>query len=81
MAGLSDLCRHDVDIDRKETSLLDCAHDGVHHRVTVPIGHRQHGVLHEISPLLVGLLELEGVERRLVVIAAPDVVHAALAAQ
>ena len=54
--------------------------DGSHHRVAVAIRHRKHGVLYEIGALLVSLLELEGVERRLVVIAAPDVMHAALAA-
>ena len=46
---------------------------------TVAPRHGGHGVLHQVGPLLVGLLELQGVQRRLVVVAAPDVVHAALA--
>ena len=49
------------------------------HRLAVAVGHRRHGVLHQVGALLVGLLELEGVERGLVVVAGPDVVHAALA--
>ena len=47
--------------------------------LTIAVGHRQHRVLHDVGALLVGLLELEGVERRLVVVAGPDVVDAALA--
>ena len=47
--------------------------------VAVAIGHGRHGVLHHVGALLVGLLELQRVERGLVVVAAPDVVHAALA--
>ena len=60
--------------------LLDRVHDGRDHRGTVAPRHGGHGVLHHVGALLVGLLELQGVQRRLVVVAAPDVVHAALAA-
>ena len=75
----ADLGRHDVDIDREQAALLDRADDGIDHRRAVAVGHRVHGVLHHVGALLVDLLELEGVERGLVVIAAPDVVDAALA--
>ena len=79
VAGFADLRRHDVDVDRKEPTLLDRADDRVDHRRAVAIGRRHHGVLHHIGALLVGLLELECVQRGLVVIASPDVMHAALA--
>lgn len=55
--------------------LLDRLDDGVDQRRTVTKRDRVHGLLHQISALLVGSLELVGIERRLVVVAAPDVVH------
>ena len=58
---------------------LIASDDGIHHRGAVAIGHRRHGVLHDVGALLVGLLELQRVERGLVVVAAPDVMHAAFA--
>ncbi len=79
MAGLADLGRHDVDVDGEQTALLDGVHDGLHHAPAVAGRHRVHGVLHDVGALLVDLLELVGVERGLVVIAGPDVMHAALA--
>ena len=79
-AGLADLGRDDVDVDGEQAALFDCCHDGLHHRVAIAIGDGQHGVLHHVGALLVGLLELEGVERGLVVVAAPDVMDAAFAA-
>ena len=48
-------------------------------RGAIAVRHGGHGVLHHVGALLVGLLELQGVERGLVVIAAPDVMHAAFA--
>ena len=48
-------------------------------RVAVAVGDARHGVLHHVGALLVDALELEGVQRRLVVVAGPDVVDAALA--
>ena len=79
VAGLADLGRHDVDVDREQSALLDRADDGIDHRGAVAVRHGGHGVLHHVGALLVGLLELQRVERGLVVVAAPDVVHAALA--
>ena len=79
VTGLADLGRHDVDVDGEQTALLDGVHDRLDHGVAVAVGRRHHGVLHHVGALLVVLLELEGVERRLVVVACPDVMHAALA--
>ena len=79
MAGLADLGRHDVDVDGEQAALLDRVHDRLDHARPIAIGHRRHGVLHHVGALLVGLLELERVQRRLVMVAAPDVVDAALA--
>ena len=80
MARLTDLRRNDVDVDREQTALLDSVHDGRDHRGPVTPRHCGHGVLHHVGALLVGLLELQGVQRRLVVIAGPDVMHAAFTA-
>ena len=71
VARFADLGGHDIDIDRKQAALLDRADDGIHHRGTVAIGRRHHGFLHHVGAFLVDLLELEGVQRRLVVIASP----------
>ena len=79
MTSLPNLGRHDIDIDRKQAALFDRAGDGVHHRGAVAVGHGRHRVFHEIGALLVDLLELQGIERRFVVIAGPDVMHAAFA--
>ncbi len=38
MAGLADLGRHDVDVDRKQTSFLDGVSDRADHRGAVAIG-------------------------------------------
>ena len=59
---------------------LIASDDRVDHGLPVAVGDRGHRVLHQVGPLLVRLLELVGVERGLVVIAAPDMVNAALAA-
>ena len=40
MAGLPDLGRHDVDVDREQAALLDRVDDGLHHRRAVAGGHR-----------------------------------------
>ena len=79
VARLPDLGRDDVDVDGEQPALADRVHDRRDHPGTVAPRHGGHGVLHHVGPLLVGLLELQGVQRRLVVVAAPDVVHAALA--
>ena len=79
VARLADLGRHDVDVDGKQAAFLDGVHDRSHQGWLVAGRHGVHGVLHDVGALLVGLLELVGVERGLVVIARPDVMHAALA--
>ena len=78
MAGLADLGRHNVDIDREEPAPSNRGEDRVDHGFLVAIGHGGHRVLHQVGPLLVRLLELVGVEGGLVVVAGPDVVNAAL---
>ena len=71
MAGLADLGRDDVDIDGKEPALLDRSDDGVDGCFAIAIGHGRHRVLDLVGALLVAALELQRVERGLVVIAAP----------
>ena len=75
MAGLPDLCRNDVDINREQATFLNRGHDGFRHGVAITVRHRRHRVFHQIGALLVGLLEPKRVERGLVVVAAPDVMH------
>src|SRR5262249_8507693 len=79
MARLADLCRNDVHIDSKQAAFLYRVHDGLHHLWPVAIGHRRHGILHQICAFLVGFLELECIQRRLVMITSPDVVDPAFA--
>ena len=78
MAGLADLGRDDVDVDREQAALSNSREDGGDHGLLIAVGDRGHRILHQVSPLLVGLLELVGVQGGLVVIAGPDVVYAAL---
>ncbi len=77
MRSLADLRRHDVDVDREQSSLPDRYHDGVDHGLAVAPWHRVHGILHHVRAALVDLLELEGIQRCLVVITCPDVMDAA----
>ena len=78
VAGLADLGRHDVHVDREQAALADSGEDRIDHGFLVAVGDRGHRVLHEVGPLLVGLFELVGVQRGLVVITGPDVMDAAL---
>ena len=80
MAGLPGLCRHNIDINGEQATFLDGRHDGFRHAVAVTIRHRRHCVLHQIGAFLVGLFELQRIERGLIVVATPDVVDAAFSA-
>lgn len=75
---LSDLGRDDVDVDGEQATLGNRVRDGLDHRRTVAPGDRRHRVLHQIGASLVGVLELQGVQRGLVVVASPNVMHAAV---
>ena len=79
VAGLADLARHDVDVDREQAAGPDRPHDRLDHGRPIAGRDRAHRVLHQVGALLVDALELERVERGLVVVAGPDVVDAALA--
>ena len=77
MARLADLGRHDVDVDREEAAFVNRSENSVDCGFPVTVRNRGHRVLHQVRALLIRLLELVGVERRLVVVAVPDVVDAA----
>jgi hypothetical protein len=66
-------------IDGKQAAFLYRFHDRFDRLREVAIGHRRHGVFHQIGASLVRFLELERIQRRLVMIAPPDVVDAAFA--
>ena len=76
----ADFGRHDIDVDAEETALPDRAHDRVDHAIAIAVGDVVHRVFHEVGALLVDALEFHRVERGLEVIARPDVMDAALAA-
>ena len=79
MRGLANAGRHDVDVDDEEPARVDRADDGFDQRLAVTVGDGVHRVLHPVGTLLVDALELHRVQRRLVVVAGPDVVDCALA--
>ena len=58
VAGLPDLGRHDVDVDREQPALADGAHDRIDRRLPVAVGDAVHGVLHQVGAPLVDALEL-----------------------
>ena len=70
---------HDVDIDREQPTLADGVDDRRDQRRSIAGRYGVHRVFDDVGAPLVDLLELVGVERGLVVIAGPDVVHTALA--
>ena len=77
VARLADLGRHDVDVDREQPTLADGVDDRRNQRRSIAGRYGVHRVFDDVGALLVDLLELVGVERGLVVIAGPDVVHTA----
>ncbi len=79
MGAGADLGRHDVGVHHEQAAPVDCIHYGRDLCLAIACRHGIQGGLHEIGAVLVDALELARVERGLKVVAAPDVVNAALA--
>ena len=79
MRRLADLAVDDVDIDDKQTPGLDCPDNRLHQLSSCCTGTGVHGILHHVCSAVVFTFEGGGVERRLVVIVGPDVMHLAKA--
>src|SRR3954454_16769701 len=80
MTRLTNLGGNDVDVYGEQAALLYRVRNGRNHGRSVTPWNAGHGISHHVSAFFIGLFELEGVQRRLVVIAAPDVMHATFAA-
>ena len=79
MGRLADLAVDDVHIDREQPARLDRADDGIDQFFARRSGAGIHRLLHHIGAAIVFPLEDAGIERRLVVVVGPDVMHLALA--
>ena len=79
MTGLAYLRGDDVHVDREQTSFLNRGEYRVDDGLAIPVGNRGHCVLHNVGALLVILLKAVRIQRRLVMIARPDVVDPSLA--
>ena len=77
MRGLTDLGVDDVHMDREQSARLDRRDDRIHHFFTGRASSRVHGLLHHVGAPIVFALEGACVERGLVVVVGPDVVHLA----
>src|SRR5258706_1113548 len=75
----ADFRRNDINVYGEKTALLDGGDNRCHHRVPVAIRYGVHRVFHDVGSLLVDALEFHRIQRRLVVIAAPNVMDRALA--
>ena len=77
--GLADLAVDDVHVDREQPARVDRADDRLDQFLARGARMGVHGVLHHVGAAVVVALELGRVERRLVVVVGPDVVHLAVA--
>ena len=78
VAGLTDLRRNNVHIDGEQSASADGSNYCIDEGLAISVRNSRHRILHHIGSLLVGSLEVQRVERGLIVVAGPDVVDAAL---